>query len=329
MRLSPLTPQYFSSSPGIESACRRLFWITALILLIILVLFWEPLRGAGLIETLVALTYSQAWLEVIIRSITFLGDEEFFLILLPIVYWSVNKPLGFWSSVVLISATLITSEIPKDITRLPRPDIEIVDTPPTYTFPSGHTSGAVGVWGYMAVRLKSVKFWVWALAAMILVGVSRMMLGVHFAGDVLGGFLAGMLYLAVFVRISRLLQDERWDQKIPFGWLLVIAAAVPLAMSFIPATYAPRLMGYIAGGGLGYALDWKYLKFLTGGSPFQHPARAMLGIAVLFVIVSELGSVIPSGHITVFLHYALAGIWVTYLAPALFVKLGLSKREED
>ena len=77
---------------------------------------------------------------------------------------------------------------------------------PGYSFPSGHSSGAVvacGMLAYLALRLLPPR---WHLRALILavavaftVGASRVFLRVHFASDVVAGFASGAFWLALCV----------------------------------------------------------------------------------------------------------------------------------
>lgn len=74
------------------------------------------------------------------------------------------------------------------------------------SFPSGHSSGAVVTYGmlaYLALRLLP-KAWhlpalLLALALILVVGASRVLLGVHFPSDVLAGFASGSAWLALCV----------------------------------------------------------------------------------------------------------------------------------
>lgn len=75
-----------------------------------------------------------------------------------------------------------------------------------WSFPSGHSSGAVVAYGLLAYLLVRLLPRRWHLPAVVLaaalaftIGVSRFFVGVHFASDVLAGFLSGGAWLAVCV----------------------------------------------------------------------------------------------------------------------------------
>lgn len=217
----------------------------------------------------------------------------------------------------------LTSEVPKDIIRLPRPDIPGVSVP-TFTFPSGHTSGAVSMWGFMATVVRKYWFWVLSLTIIVLVGLSRIMLGYHFPGDVLGGTVNGMLFLALFFSLVLKLYKYRFVEKMPNLLLLPGTIIVPLSISFIPVTFAPHLMGYLAGTGTGYLLENKWLNFDPSGRLKQHLVKGFIGLTVLGIIMLGLKPIIPDLRILIFLQYSAASLWVTFLAPLIFVKLNLT-----
>jgi undecaprenyl-diphosphatase len=71
-----------------------------------------------------------------------------------------------------------------------------------YSFPSGHATVAVGFYGMLtlvlAYRLRGKARWAMAVSGILLVlliGFSRLYLGVHYPTDVLAGYLAALLWL--------------------------------------------------------------------------------------------------------------------------------------
>ncbi|GII75220.1 hypothetical protein Sru01_02020 [Sphaerisporangium rufum] len=89
----------------------------------------------------------------------------------------------------------------------PRPGVHHLDpAPPTSSFPSGHTSAAVGFYVGMAVVLAlhthrhtalRVLWWVLGLAAPLIVAVSRLYRGMHHLSDVSWGLVLGFVCVAV------------------------------------------------------------------------------------------------------------------------------------
>lgn len=85
-----------------------------------------------------------------------------------------------------------------------------------FSFPSGHSSGAVvacGMLAYLALRLLPARWHLPMLMAMVTiavtVGASRMFLGAHFASDVAAGFASGSAWLALCVTSIEFLQRRR------------------------------------------------------------------------------------------------------------------------
>jgi membrane-associated phospholipid phosphatase len=78
----------------------------------------------------------------------------------------------------------------------------------SFSFPSGHAMGSMIGYGFLAYatvltgkRIGWHKRMIFSLAALLtlLIGVSRVYIGVHFPSDVLGGWAAGLAWLAVCI----------------------------------------------------------------------------------------------------------------------------------
>jgi membrane-associated phospholipid phosphatase len=101
-----------------------------------------------------------------------------------------------------------------------RPDVPKMDvSPPTSSFPSGHTSAAVALYSGLAlllallVRRTWLKVLCWALILVpIAVGLSRMYRGMHHPTDVLAAFINGGVCVAIVAR-SVLDRDVAWGGR--------------------------------------------------------------------------------------------------------------------
>jgi len=116
-------------------------------------------------------------------------------------------------------AVIVLGQYLKTIFARPRPELfSKIPLPTDYSFPSGHSMSAVGVWGVIAAvlillypaRRRSIVIGACVLIPMI--GLSRIYFGVHWPFDVLGGFLGGTPPLLVSVHLVH--RRKRIDQHV-------------------------------------------------------------------------------------------------------------------
>jgi membrane-associated phospholipid phosphatase len=115
--------------------------------------------------------------------------------------------------VVAVTAVgaLVLINLVKDLVDRTRPAILHLATTQTFSFPSGHAGNAMAVYAAVAyavakgrVRWMQVAIWVLAVLLILLVGWTRMYLGVHYLSDVVGAYiLAGAWWIAVKRTFSR------------------------------------------------------------------------------------------------------------------------------
>ena len=99
----------------------------------------------------------------------------------------------------------------------PRPFFDYYPAPESYSFPSGHALFAVCFFGGLAVllthrlerRAAQVAVWLVAVAFILLIGASRVYLGVHHPTDVVGGFAVGLAWVAAVAFGDRLAEHRR------------------------------------------------------------------------------------------------------------------------
>lgn len=201
------------------------------------------------VEVVVALQNLPA-LEGLMEFFTFLGTEEFFLLVMPALYWSVDSALGARLAVVLVSSVALNGLLKVGF-HLPRPywidsRVMALSVESSYGLPSGHAMDATAVWGFLAAQVKGArKVWAWpvALAVIFLISFSRVFLGVHFPSDVLAGWVFGAALLWVIFRWERPVTGwlSRWSRApqlgLAFGVSLVfmaLAAGARLAIASAP-----------------------------------------------------------------------------------------------
>ncbi len=117
---------------------------------------------------------------------------------------------------VTILAALSNIALKRVINRA-RPDIEHLVVVESLSYPSGHSMSAMAFYGfliYLSFRIK-MKKWLRALFCLICIflilgiGISRVYLGVHFPSDVLGGYTAGLIWIAFCVILFNIIDLMR------------------------------------------------------------------------------------------------------------------------
>ena len=158
----------------------------------------------------IANNFIRVSLTPIVKIFTNFGSALFLLpvtILLCLILK--NRKIRFSILFNLIFITII-NQVLKFIVQRPRPtDFKLIDES-GYSFPSGHAMISVAFYGYLIFLIykytknKIIKFLLISLLVIliIIIGVSRIYLGVHYTSDVLAGFLISLSYLIMYISIS-------------------------------------------------------------------------------------------------------------------------------
>lgn len=161
-----------------------------------------------------AVEHMNPFLTNIIRIITHLGDPIIVtsITILLVIIPKTRKRVGYpMAAAVIVSEAL--NLILKEIFARERPNILQLVNETTYSFPSGHAMinttvyTMLGIFAIKYIRSKKIKISVIIMCIImpLIISFSRVYLGVHYAGDVLGGMLLGF---AVTVFIYALLKKE-------------------------------------------------------------------------------------------------------------------------
>jgi membrane-associated phospholipid phosphatase len=275
-------------------------------------------------------------LDTLFIVITSFGDEMFFIILLTLVYWSVDKRAGARLAFALFLSAYVNSFF-KEIWKLPRP----FEADPTvavireggYSLPSGHSQMAVTVWGIVAFELKRKWFWIVAIFLMLSIGFSRVYLGVHYPTDVLAGWGFGIVILVLYILFVE--RIERWVKSWNFWLKMGVSFVLPIIMAILlHEKNAVTVAGGLFGLGVGLTVAGRFLKWSVAGSFRRRTLRFIVGFIGLAIIFIGLRLIFPAEnsdiyYMFVFIRYAVIGIWVTLGAPAVFLLTSLAVKEDD
>ena len=263
---------------------------------------------------------------------TFLGNEEFFLLVMPAFYWCISTTVGLRLGLLLLFSATLNSVV-KLAFHSPRPywysqQVKAYLTESSFGIPSGHSQSAAAVWGGLASYYKRSWLWVTTLLIIFFIGLSRMYLGVHFPQDVLSGWLFGFIILGAYIGLEKrasgwwkaqsismkvlagflvslvliglgaITKASLGDWSFPQLWLENIASAAPEAELANPLSLegiisnSGALFGLIAG----VTLLPSYGGFDAGGAYSKRAIRFIFGVIGVLLIWRGLGMLLPSGE---------------------------------
>jgi len=140
------------------------------------------------------------------------------------VWIALAPPLALWAKLPILRTTIVTAgcvwtsdllaNLLKTVFDRPRPFDVVAHPEPLITgtlassFPSGHAATSAAGAVILSV-LVGRRIWPWLLALAVLIGFSRVYVGVHYPGDVLAGAAIGAAVSLAFVRLLRLTSTDR------------------------------------------------------------------------------------------------------------------------
>lgn len=165
--------------------------------------------------------------EEVARDLTALGGLTVLtmvsLVAFGVAAFSNRKKLGFYALGAVVLGTALTSLLKKGYNR-PRPElVEHAVWVSNMSFPSGHSMMSAIVYltlGILLARTQartSVRVFIMAVAVTItvLVGISRIYLGVHWPTDVLAGWAVGVSWAVLFWLLAMKIDPRRTKSVIP------------------------------------------------------------------------------------------------------------------
>lgn len=193
---------------------KKIKWIACLIFLIIFIVLGTlvSIRSDIHIDNIVysfISNYVSDDLTIFMKNFTYIASAPVVIIItiLTLIFFK-NKKYGLFMSIDLILITLFQFLLKYTFTRNRPLDINLIEET-GYSFPSGHSLTAMAFYGFIIYLVlnsnlnRKIKYVLTILLSIIiiLVGLSRIYLGVHFFTDVIGGFSFSILFLIIYITI--------------------------------------------------------------------------------------------------------------------------------
>ena len=273
------------------------------------------------------------------QYITWLGYSDFLFLFIPFCYWFCDRKIySALPQFVFISALL--NSFAKSLFKDPRPDDSLNIDPwlntfdPSFGFPSGHAHLAVVIWGF--IFLKSKNIFIKAVAMLLLVSISfsRIYLGVHDIGDVIGGVILGIISLLFieFLLKNRLVLLNQFDSKYPG---LIYLLLVIILLFIWPNDDISIVIGLgflIIGFWLGQFIDKRSFEFNNSFNlklKFISGVIALVGFIFLNQLIEKLFSFINAHHlIETLISSTILGFYISFISLFILNYFKLQNRDK-
>lgn len=253
------------------------------------------IRGLGITDFLAGVPIN---VVVVFAVLTQLGDPWFLFVVIALFYWLETTSLETNSrqnGALLLAFALGALELTialKSLFSFPRPPgaaevtsplwlpialnpaFQGIATATSFGFPSGHAIGSTVTYGGFAVLLdvwNRSRRWLAAGGVILLVGLSRLVLGVHYFVDILAGVTVGLLFLWGALRLT----DGRPDRAFAVAAVVSLVAVVATAVGGYPTELREAVTGF--GGAVGGLVVWRLVG--TTERPLSY-VSAIVGIVL-------------------------------------------------
>ena len=296
---------------------------------------WENSWGLDFVQTLVGTRGPLG--DLLAQALHFSGETLFFLVVLPTIYWGVDRKLGIRLLFALTTSYALGTLLKTQLAA-PRPFhiapelISPLFEQDGYGFPSNHVLLAVAVWGYLASYLRSRGIYFAVTLFVVAQMWSRIYAGVHFFHDAIGGLVFGFIALWIFTQALRYLPPRwlKWSDTAKYSLTIGSGSLIYLILS--QSEDATAVVGLWLGCSLGIILREKMTESNVSGSYIQRLIRTFFGLLILvtffytarylFASMSIEGSTIASLLRTI--RYSLTTILGLTFIPQIFLRLNLA-----
>lgn len=276
--------------------------------------------------------HDNVFLTKLAETVTLLAQDTVIIIVGAVLYWCVDPKKGQRMAAIAIGGLFWTLGI-KNFLKIPRPwnlgllkkeQVIHIQSATGYSFPSGHTTAAVNIYGYFAKGAKTIaKILLWLLVALI--GISRIFLGCHTSYDVLAALVISVLWIIFGCHL--------YDRLMPRNDANIFWFAIPTAfaaLSLFTGLDADIIKMCSFGGValLGIFLERKYVHYTVCGSVATRVVEFLIGFAIVAMLKfwpCLFGHAFYEQLWLKAINYAVIALWLSAVYPLILKKFNDKK----
>lgn len=266
------------------------------------------------------------------RFVTEFGGTLIYLAIFFILFWGVNKNLARNLLIVYVASNCVNFYAKSIIGRERPPESNWLLIGASHlSTPSGHAQSSSTFWGYIALKSRRAIMWIISIIIILLVGLSRLYLGVHWLGDILTGWLFGIILLDVVLILETPIKKfvSKYNIILIYLGLAILGLVVMLLTeTFLQIEYNfGSTGGQMIGLGLGFALEEKFVNFDANNNvdkKWKVVLRILIGILLIAIVYLVIYLLIDTDIYWMnALHYIITLVLGIVIWPAIFKKINL------
>ncbi len=299
--------------------------------------------------------HRNVYLTHFFHAASFFGSANFYVLFTILLYVMWDKRLAVRLTVVVL-LTMAFNDLLKILIKNPRPFVadgtykqkwaaspsEAKTLVLEYSTPSGHAMGSAAFYSYLIAFTRNRFVRLGLVLLIVLIGVSRPYLGVHYVEDVLLGWAIGLLFGFVASRYTGTLA-HLWS-KVPHGLQIAITVAGSAAIWLLifalngwqidnQVRELTGNFGWLTGIVIACPLELRVVNFdPRSGGPAAKLLRYILAIAIMLAVVLVFNAAFApfAGNASIigsaldYLRLAAASFAGMFFAPFIFCKLNLA-----
>jgi len=285
----------------------------------------------------------------VFEALTNLGSDVLFLVILSLIYLSYDKGFGRRLCYVFFFMVYVTDFF-KEFFQDPRPPANLESDEPytSYGFPSGHTTTTITFYGYIMLshlgeRRLRLPLIILCMFPIIVVPISRMIIGVHDLQDVVGGAVIALSILLAYVvflpRAAPVVKAWSLEKQIGVGVTVALGLWI-IGGLILTARHSGDLLvaleetamgaGLLLGCAIAFPLEEAHVDYRpeTMGRRDRSVA-AIIGLPitiVVYVVLSMVSDEILPGYAADILTYSVLILVLALLVPVILKRFVVDQR---
>lgn len=280
--------------------------------------------------------FASPGLDTFFQAASALGSTNAYIVLLLGVYLALGSRLGQRLGAFVLVGFYLNFHL-KGLLDASRPfELEpaLGRTPEAFAghsgpgFPSAHAQLSLTFWGYLAWWSRRRPLWLVAGSLIVIISLSRLYLGMHFPGDVLGGLAIGLLYTGVVA-----LAEPLWSglKRVPRALRVGLGLLVPLLLLLLlppPGQEPDLIMGALAA----FLSAPLLVAYTPPRALWRRLVVALAGVVLVFALLSASSLLLPEAvkrdPLGGFVRYLLIACGGLLLTPWLAQRVNLAPKPQ-